>query len=172
MGPGVRQLPGRASCKAQPRQGGVRSLSCPSLPPAQCGFAPKPRGMSQLSLCSGFRHQLSSSWSNVTELLVNCSLNFLRNDLNKNVLVCFNGSREDLCLLHTEQVFPWSSCVNQKSNGVNLSTLSSTWSAAGPQAVQQQWHCCVTQPVLALLLHKALLAPGEGSVSANQTATG
>lgn len=56
-------------------------------------------------------------------------------------------------------------CVNQKSNGVNLSTLSTTWSAAGPQAVQQQWHCCVTQPMLALLLHKAILAPGEGSVS-------
>lgn len=56
-------------------------------------------------------------------------------------------------------------CVNQKSNGVNLSPLSLTWSAAGPQAVQQQWHCCVTQPMLALLLHKALLAPGEGSVS-------
>lgn len=64
VGPGVRQdrqLPGRASCKAQPRQGGVRSLSCPSSPAALCGLAPMPRGVSQLSLCSGFRHELSSS---------------------------------------------------------------------------------------------------------------
>lgn len=63
VGPGVRQdrqLPGRASCKAQPGQGGVRSLSCPSTA-AQCGFAPMPRGVSQLNLCSGFRHELSSS---------------------------------------------------------------------------------------------------------------
>lgn len=41
---------------------------------------------------------------------MNCSLNFLRDDLNKNTLVCANGSREDWCLFCTEQVFPWSLC--------------------------------------------------------------
>lgn len=51
----------QSSCKAQPRQGGVRSPSCPSSPAAQCGFAPMPRAMSQLSLCSALRHWFSSS---------------------------------------------------------------------------------------------------------------
>lgn len=110
-------------------------------------------------------------WNKVTEVLVNCSLNLLRNDLNKNILLCANGNGEDWCLLRTEQVFPWSLCVNQKSNGVNLSALSITLERRAARGVLQVPRLCsrsgtaVTQPVLALLLHKALVAPSEGSVS-------
>lgn len=86
-------------------------------------------------------------------MLVNCSLNFLKNDLNKNVLLCANGSSEDGCLLYTEHVFPWSLCVNQKSNGVNLSTLSTTLESKAADGVLQVPRLCHTAragPVRAL----------------------